>query len=204
MKRHPLGKFALLLGLLALLTNAGCAAYSSQISPLYEPVTFTRKGSGDLYLLTSATNPAADTSAIRWVIGSVTNRDGQKIDDLLSTMPPAGMVQDALSQELRRAGYNIIPVTTAPPAPGKMLDLVQVQLSLDQISTLPNIEAKCRLAVDINVWKKGAMVKKLHYESKESNYAFKDRDLLAGSLLRSTMQEIMNQAVPEIVGILEQ
>lgn len=48
------------------------------------------------------------------------------------------------------------------------------------------------------------MVKKLHYESKESNYAFKDRDLLAGSLLRSTMQEIMNQAVPEIVGILEQ
>lgn len=121
MKRHPLGKFALLLGLLALLTNAGCAAYSSQISPLYEPVTFTRKGSGDLYLLTSATNPAADASAIRWVIGSVTNRDGQKIDDLLSTMPPAGMVQDALSQELRRAGYNIIPVTTAPPAPGKCL-----------------------------------------------------------------------------------
>ncbi|BDV43573.1 lipoprotein [Geotalea uraniireducens] len=204
MTRHPLGKLAILLCFLALLTNAGCAAYSSQIAMLYDPVTFTKKGSGDLYLVTSAANPATDATAIRWVIGSVTNRDGVKIDDLLSTMPPAGMVQDALSQELRRAGYNIISTTTPPQAPGKMLDVVQVQLTLNQLSSLTDVEAKCRLAIGINVWKKGAMVKKLHYESKTTDYAIKDRELLAGSLLRSTMQEVMTQAVPEIVNILEQ
>jgi hypothetical protein len=54
------------------------------------------------------------------------------------------------------------------------------------------------------VLKNGTPVRKLHYEAKGSDLSIKDRDRLAETMLRSTMQDVMRQAIPDIVANLEQ
>jgi hypothetical protein len=77
-------------------------------------------------------------------------------------------------------------------------------VNIDQVSKIPQLDAACTVSVSLTVLKNGTPVRKLHYEAKGSDLSIKDRDRLAETMLRSTMQDVMRQAIPDIVANLEQ
>jgi hypothetical protein len=51
----------------------------------------------------------------------------------------------------------------------------------------------------LELWKNGKKFKKLDYEAQKSDFAIKDRDLLLPNILQNTLQDLMKQAVPDLI-----
>jgi hypothetical protein len=188
--------------LLALLFLEGCATYSRQIVMRYAPVTTPRFGSGDLYLENAELQPPTASGA--WALGTTKNAQNQLLATLWSGVSPAGLVQNALSRELERSGYQVIPQKKAPEYASKVVRISEAAVAVDQISNISRLNVSCTIKISLTLMKDGAPVRKLHYEAKGTDLAIKDRDRLAETMLRNTMQDVMKQAMPDIVAILEQ
>ncbi|PKN22184.1 MAG: hypothetical protein CVU68_04940 [Deltaproteobacteria bacterium HGW-Deltaproteobacteria-3] len=198
----PRRRTLLALGLMALLILGGCATYTKQLVMRYDPITTTRFGGGDLYLINAELQPPTASGA--WAIGNTKNGDGVMVDTLWSGVSPAGLVQSALQRELGQTGYAVIPAQKAPDLYSKVVEITEARVVVDQITKVPQVDAVCTISVSLTVMKNGAPVRKLRYEAKSSDLAIKDRDRLAETILRSTMQDVMRQAIPDIVANLEQ
>jgi len=198
----PHRRTLLALGLMALLILGGCATYTKQLVMRYDPITTTRFGGGDLYLINAELQPPTASGA--WAIGNTKNGDGVMVDTLWSGVSPAGLVQSALQRELGQTGYAVIPAQKAPDLYSKVVEITEARVVVDQITKVPQVDAVCTISVSLTVMKNGAPVRKLRYEAKSSDLAIKDRDRLAETILRSTMQDVMRQAIPDIVANLEQ
>ena len=198
----PHRRTLLALGLLALLILGGCATYTKQLVMRYDPITTTRFGGGDLYLINAELQPPTASGA--WAIGNTKNGDGVMVDTLWSGVSPAGLVQSALQRELGQTGYAVIPAQKAPDLYSKVVEITEARVVVDQITKVPQVDATCTISVSLTVMKNGAPVRKLRYEAKSSDLAIKERDRLAETILRNTMQDVMKQAIPDIVANLEQ
>ncbi|MDP2758286.1 MAG: hypothetical protein ACYC0O_04045 [Desulfurivibrionaceae bacterium] len=198
----PRRRTLLALGLMALLILGGCATYTKQLVMRYDPITTTRFGGGDLYLINAELQPPTASGA--WAIGNTKNGDGVMVDTLWSGVSPAGLVQSALQRELGQTGYAVIPAQKAPDLYSKVVEITEARVVVDQITKVPQVDAVCTISVSLTVMKNGAPVRKLRYEAKSSDLAIKDRDRLAETILRNTMQDVMKQAIPDIVANLEQ
>jgi len=198
----PHRRTLLALGLMALLILGGCATYTKQLVMRYDPITTTRFGGGDLYLINAELQPPTASGA--WAIGNTKNGDGLMVDTLWSGVSPAGLVQSALQRELGQTGYAVIPAQKAPDLYSKVVEITEARVVVDQITKVPQVDAVCTISVSLTVMKNGAPVRKLRYEAKSSDLAIKERDRLAETILRNTMQDVMRQAIPDIVANLEQ
>jgi len=198
----PHRRTLLALGLMALLILGGCATYTKQLVMRYDPITTTRFGGGDLYLINAELQPPTASGA--WAIGNTKNGDGVMVDTLWSGVSPAGLVQSALQRELGQTGYAVIPAKKAPDLYSKVVEITEARVVVDQITKVPQVDAVCTISVSLTVMKNGAPVRKLRYEAKSSDLAIKERDRLAETILRNTMQDVMRQAIPDIVANLEQ
>jgi hypothetical protein len=198
----PRRRNLLALSLMALLILGGCATYTRQVVLRYDPITTTRFGGGDLYLINAELQPPTASGA--WAIGNTKNGDGVMVDTLWSGVSPAGLVQSALHRELSQTGYAVIPAKKAPDMYSKVVEITEATVNVDQITKIPQVDATCTVSVSLTVLKNGTPVRKLHYEAKGSDLAIKDRDRLAETMLRTTMQDLMKQAIPDIVSNLEQ
>ena len=198
----PRRRNLLALGLMTLLILGGCATYTKQLVMRYDPITTTRFGGGDLYLINAELQPPTASGA--WAIGNTKNGDGVMVDTLWSGVSPAGLVQSALQRELGQTGYAVIPAQKAPDLYSKVVEITEARVVVDQITKVPQVDATCTISVSLTVMKNGAPVRKLRYEAKSSDLAIKERDRLAETILRNTMQDVKKQAIPDIVANLEQ
>jgi hypothetical protein len=203
MNTFKTGKLLLLTSLLIFTAfSSGCVRYAKDVSILYEPITTVRGGSGTLHLV-SAADQQTKADNIKWVIGTVKNDENKKIDEILSSTSATEIVKDAFSQELRKAGYSILSATSRPAESAKLIDLTSVEVKLDQLSDIADIKATCTLVISLDIYKKGQLVKKLQYQSKSSESAIKDRDLLANRVLKEAIQSALQKAVPDVIAIFE-
>lgn len=194
----------LLVSVAGLLLLNGCARYARTINTLYEPGGVTvYGGKGDVYVVIPE-NQQTKSPDIKWVIGEVKNDDNKKIDELLSTRSSAELAQSALNQELKRAGYTVLPVAQRPATYTKMVDITKIDISLDQLSDFADIKATCRINLGMDVYKNGTLIRKLQYESSSTKTDIKDRDLLAQKVLQDALQSVMKNATPDLVRYLEQ
>lgn len=182
--------------------SSGCVRYAKDVSILYEPITTVRGGSGTLHLI-SAADQQTKAENIKWVIGTVTNDQNKKIDEILSTTSATEIVKDAFSQELKKAGYYVVSATSRPADSAKSIIMTSVEVKLDQLSDLADIKATCALVVSLEIYKSGQLIKKLQYQSKSSENAIKDRDLLANRVLKEAIQSALQKAVPDAIAIFE-
>lgn len=182
--------------------QTGCARYAKEINSLYQPVVAAHKGSGDLYIVIPE-NQQSPSARIKWVLGKVTDDENKKIDELTSTRSPAEMAQAALVQELRRAGYNVFPVSQRPASHAKLLDIAKVDVVLDQVSDFADLKATCRVVVDVDIYRNGQLVRKQQYQAASTKTDIKDRNLLARAVFDEAMQAVMLNAVPGIIQQLE-
>lgn len=194
--------FLLSVLLLIAISGSGCARYAKNVSVFYEPVTTARGGNGTIQLV-SAPDQQTRAENVKWVIGFVKNDENQKIDEILSPVSATEIVKDAFAQELKKAGYAVTSATSRNAGQAKVIDLASVEVKLDQLSDIADIKATCSLIISLDIYKNGQLIKKLQYQSKSSETAIKDRNLLAGKVLHEAIQSAMQKAVPDLIAIFE-
>ncbi len=180
---------------------SGCARYARTVNTLYEPSATVRGGTGVVYIVIPE-NRKTLSSDIKWVIGTVKDSDDNDIDEVFSPRSPAEIIQAALSQELKKAGYTVIPSTKRPAVEQRVIDLTKSEIKLEQFSYLADIKVKCRVLVGVDVSRNGQLIKRIQYESSSSKTDIKDRDMLAIKALDDALQSIMLEAVPEMHSLL--
>jgi hypothetical protein len=179
---------------------AGCATYDRKVTLLYQPVVNAGGGSGELYLAASGRRAGTGkTGAVQWVIGKVENSDGEQVGNIVTTVSPNDMILDAFSRELKVAGYKVTQVNTLPADVSKGVVISLIDMSLEEVVSIVKADGQSRLTVTLELWRNGKNFKKLYYETRFSDFAIKDRDLLLPTTLQKTLQELMKQAVPEII-----
>jgi hypothetical protein len=184
--------------------TTGCATVDRKVSLLYQTAAQGSGGSGDVYLAAMpGQSGLAGKNAIGWIVGSVKKKDGEKTGDILITTAPEELVLDAFKQELNAAGYKVVPVNALPQEVVKGVAVVGIAVELEEVSDLLKSEGISRLTISVELWKNGGKLRKLAYKSMLSDFAIKDRDLLLPTLLKKSLQEVMKQAIPEMVSTLE-
>jgi hypothetical protein len=179
---------------------AGCATVDRKVDVLYQPVANGTGGAGDLYLSASGRQQGIGAKGtVQWIVGTVKNKDGEKTGNVVTGTAPVDQVMDAFKQELSAAGYTVIPVGVLPQNVARGVDIAAVTIELDENYDLIKSDGISRLTVSVDLWKNGQKVRKLEYKSMLSDFAVKDRDLLLPKLLQKSLQEVMKQAIPEIV-----
>lgn len=188
-------------GLLFLSLMAGCATVNRKVTLLYQPVVHDGTGKGALYL--AATPGTTGHADVQWVLGKVKNEDGELVGDIVSPIAPTDVALDALRQELGTAGYKVSTVGSLPQQAAKGIVVTGVDFHLAEAFSLVKSDDKCRVKISMELWKNGAKFRKLSYESSLSDFAVKDRDLLAQNILQKALQDTMQRAIPEIIAAFE-
>jgi hypothetical protein len=186
-----------------LLFVVGCARYTRNVNTLYQPSATVSGGSGEVYIVIPE-NRQTHSSEIKWVLGKVKDDDSNIIDEVSSPRSPAEIIQDAFSLEFRRAGYSVIATTKRPADNRLVLDLTRTDITLDQVSDLADLNAKCRVVIGMDVYKNGQQIKRLQYESSSSKTDIKDRDMLARIVLEDALKSVMREAMPELHNLFRQ
>ena len=182
----------------------GCATVDRKVNVFYQPVVHGPGGSGEIYVAVTGGQPRLPgKTAVQWVVGKVKTRDGEKTGDVVMTNAPDDLAMDAFKQELTAAGYKVMPVDALPEEVTKGVGIAGATVELDETSDFIKSEGISRLSVSVELWKNGRKFKKLDYKSMLSDFAIKDRDRLLPTLLQKALQEVMKQAIPEIVRALE-
>lgn len=184
-----------------LLFLGGCARYARNVNTLYEPSTTVSGGSGEVYIVIPDSQVTRSPD-IKWVVGKVKNDEDKQIDEVFSPRSPSEITQSALAQEFKKAGYTIFTVSKRPETASWVIDLTSTEIDLEQISSITDIKAKCRILLGVDVIKNGQMVKRLQYESSSSKRDIKDRDLLARNVLEDALQAVIRRAMPDLNSIL--
>ena len=196
------------LSLLALLATAimllagGCARYARDVNELYVPAVNLHGKSGEVYIVIPE-NQQTRQPNIKWVLGSVTDPDNIKIDEIYSPRSGYELVQDALALELKQAGFNVYEPAAKPASATHLLYLSKVEFVLDQVSSLYDINVAAKLNMEIDLFRNGKFQRKLRYELSSSRIDIKERDLVARALQRDILQSAMKYAVPDVVAAFE-
>lgn len=189
----------LLIGLVAVLTT-GCAQVAHKVDVLYTPLATYRGGNGPLELAVSdSRRDNYSNNSIRWVLGTIKNDDGIVTGEIVSTIRPQDVLTDAFKQELAAAGYQVSFSKVLDKYSGKGVVLTDISVQLEEVPSLAKLESSCTILVKMDLWKSGAVVKRTEYRSRLSDIAVIDREQLPRSLFQRSIQEIMHQALSDIL-----
>jgi uncharacterized lipoprotein YajG len=194
---------AIILTIVSLSTAlTGCATLDQRVSSAYTPVAAARGGGPLALTATGAPSQTYKERPVLWIIGTVKNSDGEKMGNLTSQRSGEEILRDALEQELTAAGYTVGQDTGRLEAATRAVNVTRVQISLDEKQSLVKAEGSCTVSVSLELWSKGAVAKKLEYESRFSDFAIRNREMLMQTVLRTALQNLMTRALPEIVAVL--
>lgn len=202
MNRISTTVITLLMGIVVVVT-AGCAQVAHKIDVLYTPLATYRGGVGSLDL--APVNSARDSESepsIRWVLGQIKNDEGEVTGEIISAIRPNDTVSDAFKQELTAAGYQINSSKVLDKNTKKGVYFTDISVQLEEIQSIAKRESSCTILLKMDLWKNGTIVKRTEYRSKVSDVAVIDRDQLAPNLYQKAIHDTMQQAVPDIIRLL--
>lgn len=194
----------LMLACLLLATGmlSACAPTDLVLKPSYQP-TSESKGAGGTLLVASALDGASGAGRVQFIYGEVKDTDGKIKGNVVSPVAPATLVRDALHQELLRVGYTVQLVSGLPKDVQQGLLLTGATVSLDEVTSLVKIETECKVQVVLELWKNGALVRKLTYGKNVSDFAVRDREKLHQRLLQKALGAVMKDATADLVTYLK-
>jgi hypothetical protein len=184
---------------------AGCATVGDQrVDVLYQRTVYADRGTGDFYLAQESSVPSSGTTPIQWIIGDITNNDGQKLGNIVTDVAPTDLLTEAFIQEFKGSGYNVFRESPIPQGATKGLKLKSVTMKLEEVKSVPKATAKCKVKISIEPWLNGKATSKLEYEAEYEDTAITDRDELLSKAMLQAIQTLMARSVPEIIKTLEQ
>jgi hypothetical protein len=138
------------------------------------------------------------------VIGEVLNNREEKVGNIVTEIAPAELIVDAFAGELRRAGYRVIRAKSIPSGGEKGVILAGSSIEMREVNGIFQAEERNRMKVALELWRGGVKLTKLDYDTEFVDSAVRDRRRLAEQTLRTSLRNLLRQAVPEIVRRLEQ
>jgi hypothetical protein len=184
---------------------SGCAAVDRRVDIPYQPTAKAVGGSGELYLAQEAGQSVpGSTSSVQWIVGAISNNDGEKTGNVVTDIAPADLVMNAFAAEFKAAGYTVVPVRALPAGVARGLRLTSASIRLDDVVSIFKDEAKSVVKISVEPWKNGGKVNRFDYESVYAETAVTDRDQVLPQTLQKSLQTLMERSVPELIRIIEQ
>ncbi len=199
MKIVSLKVVAVLLVTLVVLAS-GCAQVGRKVEVVYAPLATFKGGTGVLELAATDSAPVTgSTASLRWVIGTISSPGGTTQGEVVSSVSPREVLADAFKQELSATGYQIKSSPALDKETKRGIVFTDVSVKIDEIQAMSKLESSCAILLKMDLWENGQVVKHSEYQSKLSDIVVMDRDLLSSKLYQKAIQDMVQQAVPDIV-----
>ncbi len=179
---------------------AGCAFNGKMVELPYAPVVNAVGGGGELYLAKSA-EPASSERKGRasWIVGVMKNNEGEQIGDVVTGVPPGDLLLHAFAEEFRSAGYAVKTVGAIPTGAVAGIYFSRLTIAMEQATSMMKLDARSKVTVAAELWQNGKQIATLDYEKAYADSAVTKRDQLLQFTLEKAVQDLMKQAVPEII-----
>ncbi len=188
----------------SVLLMSGCATVDRKVNLHYEVSAPATGGSGELYVAQEGGHGVSGAeTAVQWIMGKIQDTDGKHLANIVTPTAPTELMTGAFKEELKAAGYRILPVTSLPADVAKGIVFGNITIALDEVSSFVKADAKCTAKVSAEIWRDGSRITKLDYETIYNDSAVTDRDRILQDTLQRALQNLMKRAVPEIIKALE-
>ncbi len=182
---------------------SGCASSDLVLKPVYQPVGDGKGPGGELVFVMSVEGPSRPGSdSVSSIYGEVKDSGGKVRGNIISSISPASFIKEALFQELQKAGYDVKVQPAFPKAVPQGVMVTKAIIALDETTSLVKMEGSCKVSLAFDLWKNGAMIRKLTYEKNVSDYAVRDREKLHNQLLQKALSAVMKDVQADILTYL--
>lgn len=197
-------KWSVLFAGLAMLQ--ACAFVDQTVNLDYTPQGYAPKGSGEV--VTGAPQSAFINEVNakgQLVVGTVRNGFNMKTADVIADQDPAEWISNALAEELKLAGYTVVPsdkpiIDDAP----KAIELTVTRVFADQDTGLVTVGAISTLNYEIVVKSNGTKLLRLpvHYSGDVSDRSLIGNESLKSASLKEALERSLSEAMPKVLEAL--
>jgi hypothetical protein len=184
---------------------SGCATVDQKVGLNYARHDDSLvRHSGDIYVTRGVPGRATKNSKGEWIIGALNNVHGIHQADLLSDRSPDEWITDALLHELRQAGYRVSYVESLPTAVARGIAITNVTVFLTVNKGAISADTRHELKFNTEVFLNGDKVKTFTIASRDDrtvplNASQEEKE----RILLQSLQEAMQQTVPEIIMLID-
>lgn len=178
-----------------------CASLDQRIDLIYENVVHSKGGSGELFI----SKPIEKYNALKkpsgaLVVGMVKGTERE----IITHDSTSDWVMLAFVQEFYTAGYNVKTVAELPADAPKGIKVTISELAANQIPGTLIIKTDSKIKLMVDLWKNGKLVKTLTTEAGHADEGLDRSAKPISILLKKTMQNLMQQLVPDIIKAIEE
>jgi hypothetical protein len=161
----------------------------------YNPVLTIRGASSQKIAIVKFTDTRKNPE-----VGEVRNAYGMKLASVLAKDQDVGAwVANALADELTKAGYDIQKFQDAAPP-----DItISITGSVPEAYTKMYMNSRATVRANMTVTKADAIVSNKEYTGKASTFALTASTGEYENVMKKALQELMKQAVPEVIDAIE-
>jgi len=183
----------------------GCAVVDQKIALNYSPTERSfGMHDGEVTIARSGSEPSERNSKGEWIIGSQNNVHGVHVADLLSDRRLGDWISDALSLELKKAGYR---VTCSPTMPGDAplgVKISDINAYLNVNKGLVSADTRQELKFTVELLQRGVKEKSFAVASSNTQtFALEASKEDKEKIMLQSLQEAMLQIIPEINALSE-
>jgi hypothetical protein len=185
----------LMLAVVAVGTLTGCAFGDRKIALRYQPLAPIGGGTGQKVAVVKFVDRRDKPE-----VGEVRNGYGMKTATVFAQKQDLGAwVANALSDELSQAGFTVQKFQDAAPP-----DIsVAITGFVPEAYTKMHMQNRCTVRVNITVQKAGVVVLNKEYKGYATSLAWTASTGEFENVMQKALQELMKQAVPEIVSAIK-
>ena len=130
---------------------------------------------------------------------TVNNSEGKAVGKSVLPVDFGDLIVRSLRKKLNAAGYTVISVRKLPANTKRGIDISDVTTLLEQNYGLIRLAGKCDLRIRFDLWLNGSKFASRDYSTIVSDYSITDQSLLLAKLAQKAIQNIANDAAPNIV-----
>lgn len=131
-----------------------------------------------------------------WIIGSLNDRDGLQQAELLSSRNPADWINEAITLELTRAGFNVIHDSPLPLSLGQTVRVEEINLFMNLNRDTGRTDVNHLLKLDVDLLKDGTRIRSFSVTSQLKNHyttcvTSREEEELIQTSLRDAVRQIL-------------
>lgn len=194
---------AALLALLAALT--ACSATDQSIRLAYAPLDHSfGRHSGEIVVSRQETPAPQRTATGEYLVGAFNNVHGVPQADIRAAVTPGEWMAEALTLELKQAGYSATLAPQPPATAPRAVVLTNIRCYLNVNSGLVTDEARQELRFEVDLLRNGSRIKSFSIASRDTKtvpFSISRQEL--EQMLLQSLQDAMHQIVPAVIAELE-
>jgi hypothetical protein len=198
--RHPLLPAIFFAGIVSLSILSGCATVDQKIALSYSPTerSFGRHD-GEIFVSRAEPAPSERNSRGEWIIGSINNIHGVHKADLLADRSLGDWISDALTLELKKAGYTVIykPVIASDAPLG--IQISEINAYMNAGKGLVSMDTRQEMKFTVDLFQRGVKTKTFTVASRNNQtFALAASKEDKEKIMLQSLQDAILQIIPEI------